>query len=161
MRYSNCYADAQDALQDGFIKVFQNISSYRAEQHIEAWIRRIMVNTCIDKHRKKNWIASDRIEQDYSNNNNYEEENSEITETLDWTPEMLIQLIQQLPTQYRNVFNLYVIEEYSHQEISKKLDISISTSKSNLSRAKQHLRKAIQEKKTSQIKKGKKVCKIS
>lgn len=140
MRYSNSYQDAQDAFQDGFIKVFEHIKTYKREQSIEGWIRRIMVNTCIDKHRKDMLMTIDNIDQkqDFLYDNE-EEENF----TPDCSKERLLELIQELPAQYRTVFNLYVFEDYSHQQIAEQLQISIGTSKSNLYRAKKWLQKAV------------------
>lgn len=140
LRYSNSYQDAQDAFQDGFIKVFEHIKTYKKEQPIEGWIRRIMVNTCIDKHRKNSWITSDSIDpkQDF-----FSDDNEEEIFTLNCSTERLLELIQELPAQYRTVFNLYVFEDYSHQQIAERLQISVGTSKSNLYRAKKWLQKAV------------------
>lgn len=142
MRYCNCKQDAQDAFQEAFIKVFQNFSTYRGEQKIEAWIRRIMVNTCIDMYRKKKIIIPTENFSDLYDDSSDQEE----TIKLEHTASRLIELIQELPTQYRNVFNMYVIEEYSHAEVAQQLQITVGTSKSNLSRAKKWLRDMLQEK---------------
>ncbi|WP_262494775.1 RNA polymerase sigma factor [Balneicella halophila] len=142
MRYCHSRQDAQDAFQDGFIKVFQHIQSHKRSESIEGWIRRIMVNTCIDKHRKENWIVTDTVEHQYNAQtlNHVTKEDSPVTLP---TNEKLIELIQQLPKQYRTVFNMYVLEEYTHQEIANQLQISVSTSKSNLYRARKWLQNAI------------------
>lgn len=139
MRYSNSRADAQDAFQEGFVKVFQKIKSYKGEQEVEGWIRRVMVNTCIDIHRKnKNLFVTEELDQiqDY-------EITKEEVKTSRYTADELVEHIQELPPQYRTVFNLYVMEEYSHAEIAEELCISVGTSKSNLSRAKSWLRNAL------------------
>lgn len=141
LRYSNNYEDAQDTFQEGFITIFHKINQYRFEGSFEGWIRRIMVNTCIEKHRNKNHLyvvneeflpdTDDEIdENDSSENHSYEE---------------ILSFVQELPDRYRQVFNLYVIEEYSHQEIAEMLDISVGTSKSNLSRAKEKLKELIKK----------------
>ena len=137
LRYSDNYEDAQDTFQEGFILIFNKIDQYNFEGSFEGWMKKIMVNLSLEKYRKKlNFfnddgdLIPDDIEED-------------IEEELDYDYDEILTLIQSLPTQYRQVFNLYVIEDYSHQEISDLLQISIGTSKSNLSRARTILRQKL------------------
>lgn len=129
LRYAGNHADAEDILQDGFLKVFQKISQFAFKGSFEGWIRRIMVNTALEKYRLH-----------YQQMNINELNNDTIT-VVSFEPssnhdaEELLKLVQELSPKYRVVFNLFAIEGYSHKEISKMLRISEGTSKSNLSRA--------------------------
>ncbi|MDD2278102.1 MAG: sigma-70 family RNA polymerase sigma factor [Bacteroidales bacterium] len=126
---------ARDILQDGFIKVFQKISSFRSEGSIEGWIRKIMVNTALEYHRKKRDDVEDNLTSAY---------NSHFEHSFIQTDyQLLLTIVSTLPKQYRIVFNLYAIEGYSHSEIAKLLEISESTSKSNYSRARAILREKV------------------
>jgi len=135
LRYMNGGDEAQDVLQDGFIKVFENLPKYKKKGSLEGWVRRIIVNTALDQIRKnKKYI--DNIEADsvsYLLN-----DNSFISEKLE--AEDLLKIINTLPVGYRVVFNLFAIEGYSHKEIADKLEITESTSKSQYSRARKILR---------------------
>lgn len=141
MRYVSDRDEAQDVLQTGFIKVFHNIEKYNGEGSFEGWVRRIMSNTAIDHIRKQknNMISIDASEYDWL----AEEENNEQAwnKTLIKETERVMEEIQNLSPAYRLVFNMYVIEDYSHQEIADILNISVGTSKSNLSKAKRNLLK--------------------
>ncbi|NVJ88356.1 MAG: RNA polymerase sigma factor [Flavobacteriaceae bacterium] len=118
---------AEDLLLQGFLKVFTNLHKFKYEGSFEGWIRRIVVNTCISYLRKKNVI--DVSDEDYMFND-------AATENLENTSvEDIQKLIDQLPEGYKMVFNLYAIEGYKHSEIAKKLNISESTSKSQLFKA--------------------------
>lgn len=141
MRYSHCRDDAQDTFQEAFIKAFQKIESFNGNGSFEGWLRRIMVNKCMDKFRKKKLTIVTDNPQFYQENE-WEEEEVE----LPYDNDQLVEMISQLPEQYRLVFNMYVIEEYSHAEIAEQLNISVGTSKSNLSRAKTWLRKELKKK---------------
>lgn len=135
LKYSGSYEEAKDLLQDSFIKIFQNIDQYRGEGAFEGWMTRIVINTAIKRSKKKGIHLS--ISGDYP---------EEIIEDLDdelLSLDFLIKIIQELPETYRLVFNLYVMEEYSHKEIAEMLDISEGTSKSNLCRARIKLRESI------------------
>jgi RNA polymerase sigma factor (sigma-70 family) len=124
---------AEDLLLQGFLKVFTNLHRFKHEGSFEGWIRRIMVNTCISYLRKKNVI--DLFDEDYVFNDT-------ATESLENTSvEDIQKLIDQLPEGYKMVFNLYAIEGYKHSEIAEKLDISESTSKSQLFKARKLLQK--------------------
>jgi len=124
---------AEDLLLQGFLKVFTNLHKFKHEGSFEGWIRRIMVNTCISYLRKKNRI--DLSNEDYVFNDS-------ATESLEnTTVEDIQKLIDQLPEGYKMVFNLFAIEGYKHSEIAQQLNISESTSKSQLFKA----RKMLQE----------------
>jgi RNA polymerase sigma-70 factor (ECF subfamily) len=139
-RYSNSEESAQDMLQDGFVKIFEKLISYKGEGSFEGWMRRIMVNTCLDEIRrsKKHQNNVDIDDFSYSLTNN---------ETVldELAAKDLLKILQLLPIGYRTVFNLYVIEGYSHKEIADELDITVSTSKSQFSRAKAILREIIEK----------------
>lgn len=142
LRYTNNYEDAQDTFQEGFITIFNKIDQYRFEGSFEGWMRRIMVNTCIEKHRSKNhlYVVNEEIITDTEEDLYDNEENNE-----EYSYEEILSFIQELPDRYRQVFNLYVIEEFSHLEIAEMLDISVGTSKSNLSRAREKLKELIKK----------------
>jgi RNA polymerase sigma-70 factor (ECF subfamily) len=126
---------AKDILQEGFVKVFDSIRSFRFDGSLEGWIRRIMVNTALEYHRK----SKTDIEVDI--NEAVPLHGSDEGVGADY--QLLLSIVSDLPNQYRLVFNLYAIEGYSHAEIGKKLGISESTSKSNYSRAKNILREKL------------------
>ena len=135
LKYSSDHEQAKDLLQDSFVKIFQNIGQYSGKGTFEGWMTRIVINTAINKSKKKGFHLS--ISGDYP---------EEIIEDLDdelLSLDFLIKIIQELPEAYRLVFNLYVMEEYSHKEISGMLGISEGTSKSNLARARIKLRESI------------------
>ena len=146
LRYADNYEDAQDVFQDGFIMIFNKIKQYRFEGSFEGWMRRIMVNSCIERHRAKThlYVVNEEITPEETG-----EEEADI-EFENYSYRDLLNFIRELPDRYRQVFNLYVIEEYSHQQIAGMLNISVGTSKSNLSRAREKLKELI--KKNSEIK---------
>lgn len=130
LRYANNYTDAQDVLQEGFLKIFEKIQQYSNKGAFEGWMRRIMVNTALEKYRSQlRSIPTEEYMLHYYDSNAYNNINQGVTE------KELLSLIQELTPKYRVVFNLYAIEGYSHKEISEMLNISEGTSKSNLSRA--------------------------
>ena len=137
MRYAKDTFEAEDVLQMGFVKVFQKVSEFRGEGSFEGWIRRIMVNTAIESYRKNlrnlNLVDIDEV---------YDQPQS----TFDMSGlelKDLLKLVQQLSNGYRLVFNMYVIEGYSHKEIAKELGITEGASKSQLSRARAILKEKI------------------
>ncbi|HYK77125.1 MAG TPA: RNA polymerase sigma factor [Daejeonella sp.] len=137
MRYAKDSYEAEDMLQMGFVKVFQKVADFRGEGSFEGWIRRIMVNNAIEVYRKNlRTMAVVDIDEVYDYEQSTFDTNS--LETKD-----LMKLIQQLPNGYRLVFNMYVIEGYSHREISQTLGISEGASKSQLSRARAILKEKI------------------
>lgn len=144
IRYTGNRAEAEDLLQEGFIKVFKNIYEFkvRNEGSLAAWIKRIMVNTSISYLRtKKHFSFIENIET-YSLHEDIDpffEENEMVTPG----NEELMKMIGELPDGYRLVFNLYVLENYGHKEIAEALGISEGTSKSQLSKARLFLQKKI------------------
>lgn len=139
LRYSADYHTAEDLLQEGFVKVFRNLHKYRGDGSFEGWIRRIFVNTAIENYRKQN-NAARIIELDSLYN-----QPLEANVLHDLAAEDLMRLVQKLPNGYRMAFNLYCIEGYSHKEIAAKLNVSEGTSKSQLARSKNYLKKLVQE----------------
>ncbi|GAB2630193.1 RNA polymerase sigma factor [Emticicia sediminis] len=139
-RYAQSREDAEDLLQDAFVKIFLNLNELRSAEQMSAWIRRVVVNVCIDYYHKKvnltniaeisdipvgNWEADNVISQ--------------------MSNQELLMAVNELPDGAKVVFNLFVIDGFSHQEISEKLNISEGTSKSQLFFAKKILRKKLEE----------------
>ncbi len=139
LRYIKDETAAEDVLVKGFTKIFEKIAQYKGEGSFEGWIRKIMVNESLQYNRKnKNIHLNVHIETAH-HVMNFEVIESQIA------AEDLLKIIGQLPDGYRTTFNLYAIEGYSHQEIADMLNISVNTSKSQLSRARAMLRKAIMD----------------
>ncbi|TCO07405.1 RNA polymerase sigma factor [Natronoflexus pectinivorans] len=151
IRYSKNRVEAEDYLHEGFIKVFEKIDQYGNKGSFEGWVRRIMVNTILEGYRKnKQMVVLD--ESQLKDENTDHEADEPTDEEASVKLEEVMTIIEQLPEKYSLVFNLYVLEDYSHEEISKKLGISIGTSKSNLSRARQWIKKRLsEEKKTASV----------
>lgn len=129
LRYAKDRIEAEDILQDGFLRVFTKIGKFDFKGSFEGWVRRVFVNCALERYRKQNLLYSVSEMGDYDTNLSADDVLSEISAG------ELLQMVQELTPQYRTVFNLYAIEGYSHQEIGQMLGISESTSKSNLSRA--------------------------
>ena len=141
-RFAKNREDAEDMLQEGFIKVFSQIHQYRSEGALEGWIRRIMVHTCINV-LKKNKKFSDSIDINYASEVGIREDNiPSIMQAKE-----VVECIRLLPIGYRTVLNLYAIEGYSHREIGTMLDIEESTSRSQYTRAKSMLEDVLVKKK--------------
>ena len=138
LRYANNADDAQDLLQEGFIKVYRNLHRFRGEGSFEGWIRRVFVNTSIEHFRKKSAHLSSVSEKEEATI-----EDTDITALDTLAEKDIVSIIQELSPGYRTVFNLYVVEGYSHKEIGEMLGISEGTSKSQLARAKAILQKRI------------------
>lgn len=139
LKYCKNTAEAEDNLQDSFITIFSTIKKYNNKGSFEGWMKRITINKAIDKYKKESLIniaINDDILKDGT------VEIAPITIPLN----ELLDCIQELPTRYRLVFNLYELDDYSHQEIAKALSISVGTSKSNLHRAKLLLKDMINKK---------------
>ena len=139
IRHTNSREDAEDVLQDSFVKIFKHIKSYREDFSFEGWIRRIVVNTAITHYRKnlKHSHHQDVAElpatpRDLENQHDPE-----------FTAEELEHAIAQLPIGYRTVFCMYVIEGYKHHEIAEQLGVDVNTSKSQLSRARKYLQRVL------------------
>lgn len=147
LRYANDKDEAKDFLHDGYLKVFEKVKHFKHTGSIEGWIRRIIVNNTIDCLRKKNKMSfNSDSELSLLNLTDDSVNDSEKLQMTNISAERIIELIQQLSPAYKTVFNLYVIEDYSHKEIAEILDISIGTSKSNLAKAKGKLKSMFIEK---------------
>ncbi|WP_460217929.1 RNA polymerase sigma factor [Psychroserpens sp. MEBiC05023] len=130
LKYCRNKEEAQDNLQESFLDIFSTIKSYKGQGSFEGWMKRITINKAIDTYKKDKHINIE-INNDILIDTNFE------ASKLDSIPlDTILKHIQELPTQYRLVFNLYELDNYSHKDISKLLNISIGTSKSNLHRAK-------------------------
>ncbi len=140
LRYSNNKEDALDILHEGFIKVFRNIAKYQPGTSINAWMRRIMVNTAIDFYRKSIRRRTEDLDQAYQVSADQPDAVSNCTE------KDILAAIQTLSPAYRAVFNLYVIEGFSHREIADQLGITESTSRSNLVKARIKLKAILEAK---------------
>lgn len=141
LRYANDTEEAKDFLHEGFIKVFEKIKDFKHTGSFEGWVRRIIVNNTIDYLRKKKKMNLDYDKQEILEQLDDNSDNDlETMKLQNLTAEKIVGLIQELTPGYRTVFNMYVIEEYSHKEIAEMLNISIGTSKSNLAKAKDKLR---------------------
>lgn len=138
LKYSSNYQEAQDNLQDGFINIFEKIGQFNFNGSFEGWMKRIIINTALQKYRQKNvlqLVVPKEIPEEITE---VEVDENRVSLTL------LLDTIQQLPNKYRIVFNLYVLDGYSHKEISHELKITEGTSKSNLSRARLILKKKLE-----------------
>lgn len=140
LRYMRDHAQAEDVLQDGFVKVFTKLDKYSGEGSLEGWVRRIMVNTALDQLRKTSKFNSNVSMDDVE----YKvESDSDALSSL--MEEDLLKLIQEMPEGYKTVFNMFAIEGFTHKEIGEKLGVSENTSKSQYSRAKAYLRNKVEE----------------
>ena len=138
LKYSKNYEDAEDTLQDSFLTIFKKINQYAHKGSFEGWLKRITIHTALQKYRDKSRLQIISEE-------NIKEETEEVVDlSTEISVDFLLGLIQQLPDRYRLVFNLYVLDNFSHKEISSMLEISEGTSKSNLSRARQFLKKEVE-----------------
>lgn len=140
LKYSRSYAEAEDNLQDAFLTIFNKIEQYKNKGSFEGWLKRIAVNTVLQRYR--NDKVFDIINKNIADDVEIEIEDDTIS--IDY----LLNIIQQLPDRYRLVFNMYVLDGYSHKEIADMLNIKIGTSKSNLARARQILKQTIQNHRT-------------
>ena len=146
MRYARDRDSAEEMLQEGFIKVFDKLEGFDYKGSFEGWMRRIVANTAIDQLRKskKDPMLTDNDEDFKLGAENPIVEREEV-EAVEIRAEMAMDAIQELSPAYRAVFNLYVMEEYTHKEIAEILGISEGTSKSNLAKAKMNLQKILKE----------------
>ncbi|APS38238.1 MULTISPECIES: RNA polymerase sigma factor [Salegentibacter] len=136
LKYSNNYQQAQDNLQDGFITIFNKIDQYEDKGSFEGWMKRIVINTTLQKHRKEKYF-------EIINENLLEDPVVEIDDD-EITTDFLLESIQELPERYRQIFNLYALDGFSHKEIAEMLNISVGSSKSNLARARNILKEKIE-----------------
>ena len=137
MRYANDKDEAQDILQEGFIKMFKNMRNYRGEGSLEGWIRRIMVHSAISRYRKAKTIVlvDDFADQNIPVSSSFNANGLEARE--------ILQMVDELPTTYRSVFNMYAIEGYSHQEIGSALGMTELLSRTTLYRARAILKERL------------------
>ena len=135
VHYANDTAEAKDIVHEGFMTVFKRIDNYKEYTPFKFWFRRVMINAAIDFHRKyhKNVVSLEKLPEIETTANVFD----------DLAMDELLRLVQGLSPKYRIVFNLYIMEGFSHKEIAERLDISVGTSKSNLSRAKLKLQEAV------------------
>lgn len=142
LRYSGNPEDARDLLQEGFIKVFKNLEKFRKEGSFEGWVRRIFVNTSIEHYRKKVNLYNVTETQE----NTIEDKEFNVLDNL--AEKDIMKMINELSPGYKAVFNMHVIEGYSHKEIGDALGINEGTSKSQLARAKMVLKKMVENRMT-------------
>jgi len=130
LRYASSSEEAEDILQEGFIKIFKKLGSYRGDGSFEGWIRRIFVNTAIEHFRRRRYLQPVTEKEENTIEGKFLSVLDELGE------KDILELVRQLSPGYRTVFNMYVVEGYTHKEIGDMLGISEGTSKSQLSRAK-------------------------
>ncbi len=136
LKYSRNYTEAQDNLHDGFLLIFEKIHLFSFKGSFEGWIKKVITNYILQQYRKETFLNV--VDENVAEHEEVEVDGDGISS------EFLIKIIQELPDRYRLVFNLYVLDGYSHQEIADLLTINIGTSKSNLSRAKLILKEKIE-----------------
>lgn len=146
MRYAANRAEAEDMLQEGFMRVFTDLKDYRNAGSLEGWIRRVVVRAALRWLRNRRAFEMDDLPDDLflaePTSNGHHDHMDLSNESV-----LVVQLLQQLPTGYRTVLNLYAIEGYNHEEIAGLLNISVGTSRSQLSKARSLLRKMLEQKK--------------
>jgi RNA polymerase sigma-70 factor (ECF subfamily) len=139
-RYIGKSDEAEDVLQDAFVKIFQKVVEFKMEGSLEGWIRRIVVNTALDAIRKNKKTLGDVSVDDVSYKVSYTDDNFD-----DMDVKHLLKIINNLPDGYRVVFNMFAIEGYSHKEIADTLGVTENTSKSQYSRARAYLRNELEK----------------
>jgi RNA polymerase sigma-70 factor (ECF subfamily) len=137
LKYSRNYNEAQDNLQDGFLIIFNKIEQFSFKGSFDGWLKRIMINNVLQQYRNQTFLSL--VNDDIEDNCEIDLDDENIS--LDY----LLKIIQELPDRYRLVFNLYVLDGFSHQEIADMLSINIGTSKSNLARARMILKDKIEQ----------------
>lgn len=137
LKYSRSHSEAQDNLQDGFLLIFNKIEQFSFKGSFEGWLKRVMINHVLQQYRTQTLLRL--VNEDVTKYEEIEIDDENIS--LDY----LLKIIQELPDRYRLVFNLYVMDDYSHAEIAEMLSINIGTSKSNLSRARLILKDKIEQ----------------
>ncbi|TVZ16227.1 RNA polymerase sigma factor [Maribacter sp. MAR_2009_72] len=143
LKYSNSKSEAEDSLHDSFMTIYDKIGQYKGKGSFEGWIKRITINTVLQKYRREEYlkVVTDNIEEEVTIDDAYS----------DICLQTLLRYIQELPNKYRTTFNLYVLDGYTHKEISELLGTSIGTSKSNLARARTLLKEKIEAKASQSI----------
>ena len=137
--YTKNHTEAEDVVQEGFVKIFLNIKQFDNRGSFEGWMRKIMINTALEKYRKQRRLYAVNDIEPYINDISYDDVISDLSAA------DLLKLVHELSPQYRIVFTLYAIEGFSHKEIAKELGITESTSKSNLSRARIILKEKVEK----------------
>lgn len=133
-RYTGSTESAEEVVNDAFFKVFTKINLFNGEQPFRFWLRRIVINTAIDR------LRSAASQPQWAELQTWHDHHDDSGVVEDLTREQILAMLDQLPPSYRAVFNLFVVDGFSHEEIAESLGISIGTSKSNLARARQHLK---------------------
>ncbi len=136
LKYSQNYDEAQDNLQESFLVIFDKIDQFKNKGSFEGWAKKIVINYSLQQYRNRK--VFDIVSENFADDSEIELDDEEVSLTF------LTTIIQELPDRYRMVFNLYVMDDYSHKEIAEMLGITIGTSKSNLSRAKAILKEKIE-----------------
>jgi len=147
MRYCKNRIDAEDVMQDGFIKVFSQIHKFRHEGSFEGWIKRIMINAAIDNYQSNlKYAFHEDVSETTPSPDLVEnpDEDDDLPDEMNIPHKKLMEMIQELPDGYRVVFNLFAIENYNHKEIATLLGISENTSKTQLFKARKALRNKIE-----------------
>jgi RNA polymerase sigma-70 factor (ECF subfamily) len=137
LRYSPNYTEAEDNLQDAFITIFKKVEQYNGKGSFEGWMKRVTVNTVLQKYRKQRTF-------DIVDEGQIADEAEVDIESEEIPLEFLLKIVQELPDRYRLVFSMYVMDGYQHKEIAEMLGISDGTSKSNLARARAILKNKIE-----------------
>ncbi len=139
LRYANSREDAEDVLQEGFVKVFRDLGQYTGAGNFEGWVRKVFVNTALQhlQKQKRMLLTTELDGQDFP-------DDSAPYDAAELPAKNMIRILQQLPPGFRSIFNLHILEGYSHPEIAEILGISVGTSKSQLNRAKAHFRKLLE-----------------
>ncbi|ESU29952.1 RNA polymerase ECF-type sigma factor [Flavobacterium limnosediminis JC2902] len=143
LKYSRNYTEAEDNLQDGFILIFEKINKYEFKGSFEGWAKRVLINNILQKYRTEG--VFEIIHENIPDSPDVELEEDSVS------MDFLVSIIQQLPDRYRLVFNLYVVDDYSHKEIAEMLKITVGTSKSNLARARMILKEKIESQHANKI----------
>lgn len=137
IRFSKDRADAEDSLQDGFIKIFDSIKQFAGKGSFEGWMKRIFINICLEKYRKEQPVQLVEELPEFGD--------TDVDANACIPTDVLQRFVEELPERYRLVFNLYVVEEMQHKDIAAALGITEGTSKSNLARARDILKKKVKE----------------
>ena len=146
VRYSSSRDEAKDLLHDSFIKIFDKLKGFQNKGSLEGWVRRIVVNNAIDFVRaKKEFVLNYDDESQFDNIPDDSYFTSDIEDMKKVNAEIILSFVQKLSPAYRTVFNMYVIENYTHKEIADYLEISVGSSKSNLAKAKMKLREMFEK----------------
>jgi RNA polymerase sigma-70 factor (ECF subfamily) len=138
LKYSPNYHEAEDNLQDAFLIIFQRIEQFKNKGSFEGWMKRVAINTVLQKYRKKKTFH-------LSNEEQIEEEEVVEVDNNQVPLDFLLKIVQELPDRYQLVFTMYVLDDYSHKEIADSVGISVGTSKSNLARARGILKIKIED----------------